>query len=211
MVTRLSLLVALVASAVLVAATPAFASLQNEVRAGRAVAQQLQSHRTSCDGLTDADAEHLGEYVMDRMVGSRSQHEVMNARMSSMMGSANEERMHELMGRRYARCTNTGAGAMMAPGMMGGGPSSTGGWGAMMNSRGYSWMHDGTWQHMSRSDWRRVGDAWMSPGMMRDGHQGWTVGAVSAVVLGALLLVVLALAATGLRPWRRRPTPPVPA
>jgi hypothetical protein len=39
----------------------------------------------------------------------------MNARMSAMLGAANGERMHELMGRRYAGCAASGAGAMMAP------------------------------------------------------------------------------------------------
>lgn len=211
MLARLSLSVALVAAALLMVAAPASASLGAEVSAGRGVARQLQANKTSCDKLSDADFEHLGEYVMDRMVGSRSQHEAMNARMSSMMGSSNEERMHELMGRRYAGCDTTGAGAMMAPGMMGGGPSSSGGWGAMMSSRGYSWMHDGTWQHMSRSDWQRVGDAWMGPGMMGNGHHGWSVGEVLAVILGALLVVALVITVATIRPWRRRPTPPSPA
>jgi hypothetical protein len=212
MLARLWLLVALMASAVLIAAAPAAASLATEVAAGRDVARHLQAGSTSCDQLEAADFEHLGEYVMDRMLGSRAAHEAMNARMSAMLGAANGERMHELMGRRYAGCATSGAGAMMAPGMMGGGPPAGGNWGAMMSARGYTWMHDGTWQHMSRAEWRRVGASWMGAGMMSGGrHDGWSTGAMVAWMLGGLLLIALIVALVVTRPWQRRPTPPTAA
>lgn len=212
MLARLSLLVALLTAAVLVAAAPASASLATEVTAGRDVARQLQSGSTGCDKLKAADFEHLGEYVMDSMLGSRAVHEAMNARMSAMLGTANGDRMHELMGRRYAGCATSGAGAMMGPGMMGGGPPSSSDWGAMMNSRGYTWMHDGTWQHMSRTEWRHVGASWMGAGMMGGGHHdGWSTGAMVAWMLGGLLLIALIVALVVVRPWRRRPVPPTGA
>ena len=99
------------------AVTPAFAALGDEVTAGGAIAKQLQT-RASCSRLTESDFEHLGEYVMERTVGPRGAHAAMNQRMASMMGGAAEERMHQLMGRRYADCGGAGAGA---GGMMGGG------------------------------------------------------------------------------------------
>ena len=69
------------------AVTPAFAALGDEVAAGGAIAKQLQAHTTSCSKLSDTDFEHLGEYVMERTVGSRAAHAAMNQRMASMMGS----------------------------------------------------------------------------------------------------------------------------
>jgi hypothetical protein len=212
MTVRVSLIFALVAAVLAVAAAPALASLADEVAAGRQVAQRLQAGATSCNKLSDADFEHLGEYVMERMLGSRAAHRAMNDRMTAMMGDANSERMHELMGRRYAGCATQGAGVgMTGPGMMGGGAgaASGGGWGAMMASGDFAWMRDGAWRHMSRADWQRVGSSWMGPGMMSR-SDGWSTGAVLAVVLGGLALGGLAMYALLRRP-RRRHRPPGPA
>ena len=184
----------LVVAAVLLAGavTPAFAALGDEVAAGGAIARQLQAHATSCSKLSDADFEHLGEYVMERMVGSRVAHAAMNQRMASMMGSVAEERMHQLMGRRYADCGGAGAGA---GGMMGALMrwrfGRRRGRGAMMRSSDLSWMRNGNWQHMNRSQWRDVQRAWMGNAMMNNRRHGWSVGGVLAVVFGALLLAGL--------------------
>jgi hypothetical protein len=207
-IVRVSLIFALVAAVLAAAAAPAPASLADEVAAGREVAQRMQPGASSCNKLSDADFEHLGEYGMERMLGSRAAHRAMNDRMTAMMGDANTERMHELMGRRYAGCGTQGAGAgMMGPGMMGGGGSASGGgWGAMMASGDFAWMRDGAWRHMSRTDWHRVGSSWMGPGMMsRTG--GWSTGAVLAVVLGGLALGGLAMYTMLGRPWRRLRSP----
>jgi hypothetical protein len=205
MTVRVSLIVALAAAVLPVAAAPALASLADEVVAGRQVAERLQAGATSCDKLSTADFEHLGEYVMERMVGSRAAHRAMNDRMTAMTGDANTDRMHELLGLRYAGCGTRGAGAgTMGRGMMGGGagPDSGGGWGAMMASGEFAWMRNGAWRHMSRAEWQRVGSSWMGPGMMsRTG--GWGTGAVLAVVLGGLVLGGLAMYAMLRRPWRR--------
>jgi hypothetical protein len=192
-----------------VIASPALASPADEVAAGSVVAQRLQAGATSCDKLSDADFEHLGEYVVERMLGSPATHRAMNDRMTAMMGDANTERMHELMGRRYAGCGTQGAGAgMMGPGMMGGGSgaASGGGWGAMMATGDFAWMRDGAWLHMSRADWERVGTAWMGPGMMSR-TDGWSTAAVIAVVLGGLAVGGLVMYAVLKRPWRRRRSP----
>ena len=209
MTVRGSLIFALIAAVLAVVAAPALASLADEVAAGREVAQRLQAGATSCNKLSDADFEHLGEYVMEHMLGSRAAHQAMNDRMTAMMGDANTERMHELMGRRYAGCGTQGAGAgMMGPGMMGGGSgaASGGGWGAMMASGDFAWMRDGAWRHMSRTDWQRLANSWMGPGMMSR-TDGWSTGAVLAVVLGGLALGGLAMYAVLRRPWRRRRSP----
>ena len=209
MTVRVSLVVALVAAVLAAAAAPALASLADEVAAGRQVSQRLRAGATSCDKLSDADFERLGEYVIERMVGSRAAHQAMNDRMTAMVGEENTERMHELMGRRYGGCGTQGAGAgMMRSGVMGGGAgaASGGGWGAMLASGDFAWMRDGAWRHMSRTDWQRVGRARMGPGMMsRTG--GWSTGAVLAVVFGGLALAGLAIYALLGRPWRRHRSP----
>ena len=123
----------------------------------------------SCDRLAREDFEHLGEYAMNRMAGSVRLHEALNARLRSVMGAAGEERMHVLMGQRYARC---------APGGMSGSPM-------------WSWMHDGAWQQMSQADWQRVADQWTGAGMMRTGDDGWDAGDVALGTVAALLAAAL--------------------
>jgi hypothetical protein len=195
----------LVVAAVLLAGavTPAFAALGDEVAAGGTIAKQLKAHTTSCSKLSDTDFEHLGEYVMERTISSRGAHASMNQRMASMMGTSAEERMHQLMGRRYAGC---GAASSGAGGMMGGGGMAAGAGGAaMMSSSDLSWMRNGNWQHMNRSQWRDVQRSWMGNEMMNNGHHGWSVGGVLAVVFGAALLAGLVAFVAVRRPWRPQP------
>ena len=143
----------LVAWVVSLSAGPALASLADEVAAGRQVARELRVGEAECSRLAADDFEHLGEYVMERMLGSRSAHEAMNERMASMLGHANSERMHELMGRCYAGCgTAAAGGAIMGSGMMAG-P----GWAPMMRSPDFAWMRTDAWRQMSRADWQRTG------------------------------------------------------
>jgi hypothetical protein len=209
MFARARLLLVVAAALLAVGVTPAFAALGDEVAAGGAIARQLQGHSTSCSKLSDADFEHLGEYVMERTVGSRAAHAAMNQRMASVMGSAAEERMHQLMGRRYANC---GAAGSAAGGMMGvgGGMAARAGGAAMMSSSDLGWMRNGSWQHMNRAQWRDVQRAWMGNAMMNDGHHGWSVGGVLAVIFGAALLAGLVAFLAVRRPGRPRP-PSTPA
>jgi hypothetical protein len=161
MIRRMLVVVVLCGAAFVLAAVPALASLGGEVAAGRQVAQRVDTGAVTCSGLEDTDFEHLGEYVMGRMLGSSSTHAAINARMAAMIGDTSAEGMHELMGRRYAGCPTGGAGA--AGGMMGGAAVS-GGWAAMMRSRDFAWMRDGAWRHMSLTGWQAVGVRWMGPG-----------------------------------------------
>jgi hypothetical protein len=141
---------------------------------------------------------------MERTVGSRAAHRAMNDRMTAMMGDANAERMHELMGRRYAACGTRGAGA----GIMGSRSraASGGSWAAMMASGDFGWMRNGAWRHMSRTGWQRVTGSWMGPGMMSR-TDGWSTAAVLAAVLGGLALGGLAVYVVLGRRWRRRRSP----
>ena len=201
----LGILVAAVTGALLLATAPAFASVANEVAAGRSVANQLQNGGASCSTLSNTEFEHLGEYVMERMVGSRAAHAAMDQRMSQAMGGENTDRMHELMGRSFAGCTTSaGSGVPMGPGMMGGAGGGRGGWGAMMGASAWQWMHNGSWQQMSQGDWRGLGQSMMGSGYLTD-HHGWSAAAVIAAVLSAVLLAAVAALAVARRPWRRPP------
>ena len=206
---RLSILLAVFAGILAFGTSSALASLSDEVSAGKATAARVDAGIASCENLSTTDFEHLGEYVMERMIGSRSAHEAMNARMEAMIGSENSDRMHEAIGRRYAGCATTGTGS----GMMGGIEitGGAGGWGTMMGS-GYAWMRNGAWQHMTRADWQRAGGYMMGHGWMMDGGgSGWSSGAIIAAVLGALALGGLAVYTLLRRPWRRGPSRPSPA
>ena len=211
---RLTALVIAAIAVALLAAVPALAALGDEVSAGRALDARLQSGQANCQNLSNSDFEHLGEYVMDRTVGSRAAHQAMNARMDAVMGPANTDRMHEGLGRRYAGCaaTNGGGSGMMGGGaMMGGGSTGAGGWGAMMGS-GYAWMRNGTWQHMNRADWQNAGAYMMGNGWMTDPGRGWSTGAVIGVVIGVLVLgSLVSYLLLRHRPRRQRPSQPTTA
>jgi hypothetical protein len=148
--------------------SPALASIAAEQQAGRALAQQVQSGKRSCDSLSADDLDHIGEFVMARMIGSTPVHEAMNARMSAVIAPA-ESRMHRVLGARFVGCTastrNAGGayGPMMGGhGMMG---SGAGGWSqgdsnTMMGPGGWgSMMRSGAWTQMmgASADW-----SWMT-------------------------------------------------
>lgn len=220
MTVRFTSLLASVFAALLLATAPALASLSDEVSAGQTIAGQLQSGAATCKTLSSSDFEHLGEYVMEHMVGSSSVHAAMNARMDQMMGSQNTDRMHQLLGRNYAGCATRTAGnaAPTGAGMMGGtgggmmGGSSTGGvmgWGAMMSSSAWSWMHDGSWQHMSRGDFQQLATTMMGANSGSGIGGGWSAWVVLAAVFGALLLGAVIAVALVRRP--RRPHVPGPS
>jgi hypothetical protein len=183
----------------------ALASLADEQRQGGALVAQLRSGATSCGDLSAEDFDHIGEYVMGRALGSMSTHQAMNERMTLMLGERGEQRMHQLMGERFAGCaaTSGAGGSVMGPGMMGG---SSGDWGSMMRSGDWSWMMGGTWRTMSRQDWQRLQRQWMGASAASSGHGGWSPWAIAAVALGAALLAALAVVAVMRRPPARPPS-----
>ncbi len=178
-------LAALCAAILALAAVPAAATPAEEQQ-GRELVESLRAGDLSCSDLSPAQFELVGEYAMGRYFDDPGRHEAMNERMTAMMGSGGEERMHIALGRRYSGCGGGSAGwmgpmaAMMdgRGGMMGGGPYS----GSMM-------------------------------GFGRGGHGGGGMGAVgvaliamAAAALGAGLAVLL------VRDRRSRPgTTPTPS
>ena len=119
----------------ILAASPAVAATDEQQ--GADVLDAVESGELDCDQLDATDFEAVGEFVMGRMLGSPGAHEGMDRMMASMMGEGGLERMHEVMGTRFAGCGNPplpGAfgGMMGAMGMMGGGMMGGSGGGGMM-------------------------------------------------------------------------------
>lgn len=100
--------------------------------AGKAIFDKLQSKVTTCSELTDDDFDVLGDYYMGQQLGSTAAHEVMNNRMVSMMGEAQEKQMHIFLGKRLSGCDTNFAvptnGSTYLP-MMGFGNMMNGSWG----------------------------------------------------------------------------------
>lgn len=159
-----------------------------EAQQGAQLLRSLQTRQADCSSLATADFDRIGEYVMERMLGSSAAHEAMNRQMAAVMGSRGETQAHVYMGQRFAGCATGRApatfGAMM--GMMGsayggGSPSTMMGSGA----RGTSGMMG--------SD---------SPSSSRD--DAWSSGDTVMVVLMGLLVALAIGALVAWRPWRRR-------
>ncbi|HET6865093.1 MAG TPA: hypothetical protein VFH80_04185 [Solirubrobacteraceae bacterium] len=201
-------LVLLTVSILLLAPASAFASLADEQRQGQQLVARLHAGTKTCGQLSGDDFDHIGEYVMFRALGSTSLHQAMNDRMTAMMGEQGESRMHQLLGLRYAGCSNSsasaGSGGMMGQGMMGGGHYGTGGWGAMMSSGDWSWMASGGWRNMTRQDWQHLRQRLLGTNASATSG-GWSPAAIVALTIGAVLLVGLAIFLLARRPFRRPP------
>lgn len=119
---------------------------------GPQLQQALEQGAKRCADLDNSDFEALGELAMGRSIGSPRAHAAMNRFMTAMMGRAGEERMHQLLGRRFSGCgggafpAGAGVGRMMgALGTMGsmmggygqpGGSGTDGASGSMMGGYG---------------------------------------------------------------------------
>lgn len=199
MLARLSALSLL---ALLIAPIAAFGSVADEQRQGAELSAQLHSGAKTCGQLSDEDFDHIGEFVMGRFLGSTQAHEAMNERMRLMMGEQAEQRMHELMGRRYSGCSQgqSSRTGMMGSGMMGGN-GGPGGFGPMMRSGDWGWMMNGAWLGMNRADWHRLESHLL--GTSSTSGSGWSVWAIVGVGLGAALLAGLAVFVLVRRRFRR--------
>ena len=197
----------------------AHASLADEQRQGQDLVAQLQAKTKTCRDLSAEDFDHIGEYVMGRALGSIAAHRAMNDRMTAMMGSQAEGRIHQLLGARYVNCTapagagntnNYGYGGM-GPGIMGGSNYGNGGMDAMMGSGDWSWMAGGAWQNLSRQDWQRLQRQLLgtNASSTHSGPSGWTIAAIAlaAILLGA----GIALLVVRRRPFRRPPATASPS
>ena len=176
------------------AATPA--SGATEAQQGGQLLQRLQAGTTTCKSLSTTDFDHVGEYVMERMLGSAGVHEAMNRQMVAMMGARGETQAHVYMGQRFAGCARgnapTAFGSMM--GMMGAGMMGSvygrGNTSTVMGSGSDAMMGFGNNTAPANGD-------------------GWSGGDTTMVVLMVLLLALVAGALFAWRPWRRADQTPL--
>lgn len=157
---------------------------------GQALLQAVDSGQRNCTDLSAADFEAIGEFTMGRMLGSPQAHEAMDQLATQMMGSGGLERMHQVMGQRFAACGQPdfpgGFSQMMsmAPGM--GGTIGYSGGSSMMGGGGYGPSDQGS------------GGGAVGPGSMGSDYQSsagdsdadddpgaWMAVAMLVLILGA--------------------------
>lgn len=176
--------VVLVFALALLAVPPASAAPQSD--GGARLLQELRAGDRTCSGLSNADFEAVGEYVMGRHLGSSRAHNAMDELMESMMGDRAERRMHVYRGRRAGRC---GGGRV---------PTEFGGMMAMIRGLGGSASMMGGPGAVAPNGDRDGGMMGRSDGVASRDDDDWSTGAT----LLALLLVALAVLAGGAL-WRR--------
>ena len=187
----IALVIAAVVAAGMLAASPALGA--TEAQQGAQLLRSLQAGKGSCGSLATDDFDHIGEYVMERMLGSSAAHDAMNRQMQTMMGSSGETQAHVFMGRRFAGCATGRApaafGSMM--GMMGAGMMGSvygGGTSNMMGS-----ANGGAGGMM--------GSGQTTAGSNRD--DGWTTADTVMVAVMSLLVLLAISALAAWRPWRQ--------
>lgn len=115
----------LVVFAAVLGAGPAHAQESDGARSGAEILAAVNRGESDCSALDDAGFEAVGEFMMERMLGSAQRHRGMDRAMGSAMGEGDRDRMHRLMGRRLSGCGGDaapgGRGEMMATMMMGAG------------------------------------------------------------------------------------------
>ena len=173
---------------------PALAGGQTTPDRGGQLLAQIERGQTKCSDLDHSGYAAIGEFAMGRMVGSAQTHEAMDGLIVQMMGKTGVDRIHDVMGQRFAGCgaaaMPAGFGQMMGVmGMMGGG---AGGFDPSAVMGGYD-PGSGT----------SAGEGGYGPGSMMGfaadrgddggGIEPWTVammlGLALAVVVGTFLLV----------------------
>lgn len=160
-----------------------------EVKRGEEIWQKLSADQSKCENLIDGEFENLGEFFMERMVGSPDSHEIMDKQMAQMMGEEGLEQMHTVMGKRMSGCQTDAV--VTGAGMMG-----------MMGSAFAPWSFGGT-----------KGGGWnmMGPGMMGWGNSpaGWGVMGSGTLWIWSLLswitwiLIIVALVAFIRWMWKK--------
>ena len=66
--------------------------------------------KIDCEKISEENLEELGDAVMEKMLGSSEQHEIMDKMMGGE-GSASLKAMHKNMGLRYLNCSGAGLGS----------------------------------------------------------------------------------------------------
>ncbi len=182
------------AVAALLGAPIASAAEQGEVERGAAILGAVQNNQRTCADLTNADFEAVGEFAMQRMVGSARTHEAMDRAMTQMMGPSGLDSMHRYLGQRFSGCASGPAphGITGIMGMMG-----------LMNGAGRGYgpgMMGGRFGPGSAYDPGMMGGAFGTRGNHHD--DGWS-SAATVILIGVLLLLLAGAAvASRRRSWK---------
>jgi hypothetical protein len=153
---------------------------------GAALLAQIQNGQASCSKLSSSNLELMGRYDMQRMMGSATAYDAMNAQMKSITGTSGEQLAYRFMGERLGGCA-TGSGPVA--------------FGTMMGMMGTSEMGS------SYGSAYPAGSYGSMMGGYGHGSGGTSVGVIAAIVLSALVLLAL-IVLIGMRRTPRRPTRP---
>jgi len=126
--------VATVALIMSFASAPALGSTASEEQQGAALVKAINTKARTCESLTSADLERIGEYAMGLNFTTAAGHDAMNRRTRAMMGARGSGQAHQAMGRTYSGCGSTGQDGSSGAGTMGGYGSSGSG---MMGGSAY--------------------------------------------------------------------------
>lgn len=109
---------------------------QQDETTGKTLLDQLQNKQTTCQKLTSADFEKIGEYVMSQRFKNTDTHIQMNSNIKNMMGDIGEENMHTKLGMVATGCKTKVSGQGGGNAMMGWNGS---GWSGMMGGN-FGWF-----------------------------------------------------------------------
>lgn len=153
-------------------------ALSGAEQQGEQLLQRAQSGDLKCQGLSRAQSESIGEYVMGRMLGSPARHEAMDRRIRATSGASGEAQAHIFMGQRFTGCETGGAPAAF---------------GSMMGMMGNYSGADGSGMGNSRDSGNGFGPGMMGDSGSRAGGDGWSGGATALVILLGVLAAGLAI------------------
>ena len=135
------------------------------VARGQQLDTAVRADATQCGKMSTEDFEAIGEFYMDRMMGS--QHETMNETMVEFIGESGEEQMHTVMGKRMSGCDPAAAMSSAQGQMMGNMMSMMMGGSGMVNNSVMSGrmpvsalpfgMYGWSWSTVILSIWAVVG------------------------------------------------------
>lgn len=212
---------------------PASASDQNQVQRGATLLGSVNRGGRSCSDMNNSDFAAVGEFAMQRMIGSPQAHEAMDQLMTRTMGASRLGAMHRFMGERLSGCASGPAprgfaqmmgmvGMMGSSGrgfgpMMGGGPGGYPGGVGVPGMMGRGGTGYGPVYGPAMMGGRYAPGNGYGPGMMggrlssgNNNNAGWGTGAtVAAILIGVTILLLAAAAVLASR--RRRPTSTMPS
>ena len=100
---RLIAVAAVSIALVTLTAAPARSAIEPQQQ-GSALLAQIQNGQASCSKLSSSNLELMGRYEMERIMGSTTAYNAMNAQMQSITGASGEQLAYRFMGERLGGC-----------------------------------------------------------------------------------------------------------